>query len=68
MKYIKPSVLVELFKTLDTRSPVVSVVRCKDCIYDGMMLCPVYYAEAHGGHFINRDHNFYCANGVSKDE
>lgn len=41
----------------------VSVVKCKDCIHDGLTTCPLCYIEKQGLIFINHDPEFFCAFG-----
>lgn len=43
---------------------VVPVVRCRDCIYNGLHTCPLAYIEKQALQFVNRDPNFFCANGL----
>ena len=43
------------------------VVRCGDCIHDGMSECPLCYIENHTMRFINHDGNWYCSCGERKD-
>ena len=47
---------------------VVPVVRCKDCIHDGMIECPLCYIENHTMRFINHDGNWYCGDGEKKED
>ena len=45
----------------------VEVVRCGECIHDGMSECPLCYIENHTMRFINHDGNWYCSCGERKD-
>lgn len=36
---------------------IVRVVRCKDCVHDGLLTCPIY----------NHDPEFFCAYGERKE-
>lgn len=47
---------------------VVEVVRCGQCMYDGLTTCPLCYIEKHTLRFINHDENFYCAYGERRAE
>lgn len=41
----------------------VEVVRCKDCIHDGLSTCPLCYIESKTLVFVNHDQDFYCSYG-----
>ena len=45
----------------------VEVVRCRNCIHDGMSECPLCYIENHAMRFINHDGNWYCGDGEKKE-
>lgn len=46
----------------------VPVVRCKDCMHDGLSTCAICYIENKTLAFINHDPDFYCAYGERKEE
>ena len=46
---------------------VVRVVRCRDCVHDGLVTCPICYIERHALIFINHDSEFFCAYGERKE-
>ena len=52
------------FERFDVKA--VPVVRCKECIHDGMSECPLCYIENHTMRFINHDGNWYCGDGEKK--
>lgn len=43
-----------------------SPVRCKDCIHDGMIECPLCYIEHHTLTFVNHDPDFFCGKAERK--
>ena len=49
--------------TLGCKADVVEVVRCRECIHDGLTSCPLCYIEKHTLCFVNHDAEFYCGNG-----
>lgn len=46
---------------------MVAVVRCKDCVHDGLLTCPICYIERHELIFVNHDPEFFCAYGERKE-
>lgn len=42
------------------------VIRCRDCVHDNMMTCPMCYIEQQTLQFINHDPEFYCGKGERK--
>lgn len=55
--------VIDCCPTIDT----VEVVRCRDCIHDGLSTCPMCYIENKTLVFINHDPNFYCGKGEYKE-
>ena len=43
-----------------------AVVRCRDCVYDGDITCPICFIENKTLQFINHDPYFFCAYGERK--
>lgn len=54
--------------TLGCKADVVPVVRCGECIHDGLTSCPLCYIEKHTLCFINHDADFYCGKGERRSE
>ena len=44
------------------------VVLCDECMYDGMVECPLCYIERQTLTFINHGAEFYCAKGERKKD
>lgn len=44
------------------------LVRCRDCVNDGLTECPVCYIEQQTLCFVNHDPEFYCGMGERKDD
>ena len=44
----------------------VEVVRCKDCVKDGMTVCPISYIEKQTLCFVNHSPDFFCGAGERK--
>lgn len=47
---------------------LVRVVRCKDCVLNGLVHCPLTFIEKRELIFINHDPEFYCAYGEREGE
>lgn len=47
---------------------VLPVVRCRDCIHDGLTTCPLCYIEQQTLVFVNHDADFYCGKGERKHD
>lgn len=47
---------------------VFEVVRCRDCIHDGLTTCPLCYIEQQTLVFVNHDADFYCGKGERKHD
>ena len=45
----------------------VPVVRCRECIHDGLPTCFTCYIEQHELIFLNHDPEFFCGAGERKD-
>ena len=45
----------------------VPVVRCRDCVHDGLPTCFTCYIEQHELVFLNHDPEFFCGAGEKKD-
>ena len=43
-------------KTVKPKPETVAVIRCRDCVHDGLVTCPIYYIKKH-------DPDFFCAYG-----
>lgn len=39
---------------------VVGVVRCRECVHEGLTTCPLCFIEKRTLVFINHDQNFFC--------
>ena len=50
---------------------MVAVVRCRDCVHDGLLTCPICYIlkkrKKHELIFVNHDPEFFCAYGERKE-
>ena len=46
---------------------MVAVVRCRDCVHDGLLTCPICYIEKHELIFVNHDPEFFCAYGERRE-
>lgn len=46
----------------------VKVVRCKDCIHDNTIECPLCFIEKQTLQFINHDAKFFCGKGERKQD
>lgn len=46
---------------------MVAVVRCRDCVHDGLLTCPICYIEKHELIFVNHDPDFFCAYGERRE-
>lgn len=57
---------VNLVKKIES-GQLVEVVRCRDCIKDGLTTCPLCWIENHTLEFVNHDPDFYCGAGERKD-
>ena len=44
----------------------VEVVRCRDCVHDGLPTCFTCYIEQHKMIFLNNDPEFFCGAGERK--
>ena len=60
--YQKITEIVESVPAAD----VVPVVRCRDCVYDDTIECPLCYIEKKTLTWINHDGDFFCAKGKRK--
>ena len=45
----------------------VEVVRCRDCVHNGLPTCFTCYIEQHELIFLNQDPDFFCGAGERKD-
>lgn len=45
----------------------VEIVRCRDCVHDGLPTCFTCYIEQHELIFLNHDPEFFCGAGERKD-
>lgn len=46
----------------------VEVVRCRDCVKDGLSTCPICYIESRTLCFMNHNPDFYCGSGERKSD
>ncbi len=46
---------------------VVEVVRCKDCVHEHLIACPLYFIE-HTFKPVNHDAEFFCGKGERRKE
>ena len=61
--------LSEEFEIVEnTVSDLVNVVRCRECVKDGLSTCPICFIEARTLRFINHDPDFYCGSGERKSD
>ena len=61
--------LSEEFEIVEnTVSDLVNVVRCRECVKDGLSTCPIWFIEARTLRFINHDPDFYCGSGERKSD